>query len=156
MTVLVSDDHPSSGVDPEHLRRLAAAVLAAEGFPPEAEVSITLVADDEMASWNARALGKFGPTDVLSFPVEALRPGEVPVPVLNGPPLLIGDVVIAPDYVRRQAGEQGSDADDEIALMVAHGVLHLLGYDHQDDSEAEVMETREREILATEGRTRPC
>ncbi len=78
MTVLVSDEHPSSGVDPEHLRRLAEAVLFAEGFPPEAEVSITLVDDDEMAAWNARALGKTGPTDVLSFPVESLRPGEVP------------------------------------------------------------------------------
>ena len=155
MTVLVSDEHPSSGVDPEHLRRLAEAVLSAEGFPAEAEVSITLVGDDEMASWNFRALGKSGPTDVLSFPVEALRPGEVPTPIPNGLPLLIRDVVIAPDYVRRQADDQGSDADDEIALMVAHGVLHLLGYDHQNDPEAEVMEAREREILATEGRTRP-
>ena len=154
MTVLVSDEHPSSGVDPEHLRRLAEAVLTAEGFPAEAEVSITLVGDEEMASWNSRALGKSGPTDVLSFPVEALRPGEVPVSLPNGPPLLIGDVVIAPDYVRRQAGEQGTDSDDEMALMVAHGVLHLLGYDHQSDPEAEVMEAREREILATEGRTR--
>ena len=107
MTVLVSDEHPSSGVDPEHLRRLAEAVLLAEGFPPEAEVSITLVDDDEMASWNARALGKTGPTDVLSFPVETLRPGEVPAAVPDGPPLLIGDVVIAPDYVRRQADQYG-------------------------------------------------
>ena len=154
MTVLVSDEHPSSGVDPEHLRQLAEAVLSAEGFAAEAEVSITLVDDDEMASWNSRALGKVGPTDVLSFPVESLRPGEVPAVVPDGPPLLIGDVVIAPDYVRRQAGEQGSDADDEIALMVAHGVLHLLGYDHQNDPEAEVMEAREREILAAVGRTR--
>ena len=57
-----------------------------------------------------------------------------PVPWANseteGPPLLIGDVVIAPDYVRRQADQYGSDRDDEIALMVAHGILHLLGYDH--------------------------
>lgn len=154
MTVLVSDEHPSSGVDPEHLRSLAEAVLSAEGFPPEAEVSITLVDDDEMASWNSRALGKTGPTDVLSFPVETFRPGEVPASVPDGPPLLVGDVVIAPDYVRRQADHYGIGADDEIALMVAHGILHLLGYDHLDDADAELMENRERVILASQGRSR--
>ncbi len=154
MTVLVSDEHPSSGVDPEHLRSLAEAVLSAEGFPPEAEVSITLVDDDEMASWNSRALGQCGPTDVLSFPVEDFRPGSVPAFVPEGPPLLVGDIVIAPDYIRRQAGELGLRTDDEMALMVAHGILHLLGYDHQDDADAELMEDRERVILASQGRTR--
>ena len=154
MTVLVSDEHPSSGVDPEHLRQLAEAVLFAEGFPPEAEVSITLVEDDEMAAWNSRALGQPGPTDVLSFPVETLRPGKVPDSVADGPPILIGDVVIAPDYVRRQADQYGVVADDEIALMVAHGILHLLGYDHEEDVDAELMEKRERDILAGQGRSR--
>ena len=113
-----------------------------------------LVDDDEMASWNSRALGKTGPTDVLSFPVENFRPGSVPSFVPEGPPLLVGDVVIAPDYVRRQAGELGMTVDDEMALMVAHGILHLLGYDHQDDADAELMENREREILASQGRSR--
>lgn len=154
MTVLVSDEHPSSGVDPEHLRQLAEAVLFAEGFPPEAEVSITLVEDDEMAAWNSRALGQQGPTDVLSFPVETLLPGKVPDSVADGPPILIGDVVIAPDYVRRQADQYGVVADDEIALMVAHGILHLLGYDHEEDVDAELMERRERDILAGQGRSR--
>lgn len=154
MTVLVSDEHPSSGVDPDHLRRLAEAVLSAEGFPPEAELSITLVDDDEMATWNSRALGKGGPTDVLAFPVEPFRPGDVPTSVPDGPPILIGDVVIAPDYVRRQADQYGIGVDDEIALMVAHGILHLLGYDHQDDADAELMENRERDILASQGRNR--
>jgi probable rRNA maturation factor len=154
MTVLVSDEHPSSGVDPEHLRRLAEAVLVAEGFPPEAEVAITLVGDDEMAAWNVRALGKPGPTDVLSFPVETLQPGEVPASGSDGRPILIGDVVIAPDYVRRHAHQYGMAADDEIALMVAHGILHLLGYDHVEDVDAELMERRERDILASQGRSR--
>jgi len=154
MTVLVSDEHPASGVDPEHLRSLAEAVLSAEGFPPEAEVSITLVDDEEMASWNLRAMGKTGPTDVLSFPVEALRPGHRPPTLPDGQPLLVGDVVIAPDYVRRQAGQFGMTADDEMALMVAHGILHLLGYDHQDEADSELMEDRERLILASQGRSR--
>jgi len=154
MTVLVSDEHPSSGVDPEHLRSLAEAVLTAEGFPPEAEVSITLVQDDEMARWNLSALGVTGPTDVLSFPVEALSPGVDRPQAPEGAPLLIGDVVIAPDYVRRQAGDYGVGLEDEMALMVAHGILHLLGYDHEDDAEAELMENRERVILASQGRNR--
>ena len=154
MTVLVSDEHPSSGVDPDHLRRLAEAVLSAEGFPSQAELSITLVEDDEMASWNSRALGGSGPTDVLSFPVEAFRPGNAPISVPDGPPLLIGDLVIAPDYVRRQAGQYGVEMDDEMSLMVAHGILHLLGYDHNDDVDAELMENRERDILAGQGRSR--
>jgi len=154
MTVLVADEHPSSGVDPQVLQRVAEAVLFAEGFPPEAELSITLVEDDEMASWNSRALGKSGPTDVLSFPVEPFRPGDAPAPVPDGPPLLIGSVVIAPDYVRRQADEYGVGMESEIALMVAHGVLHLLGYDHQDDADADLMESRERDILASQGRSR--
>ena len=154
MTVLVADEHPASGVDPDHLRRLAEAVLSAEGFPADAELSITLVDDDKMASWNMRALGKSGPTDVLSFPVETFRPGDVPTYVPGGPPLIIGDVVIAPDYVRRQAEQNGMPVDDEIALMVAHGILHLLGYDHEHDADAELMENRERDILASRGRTR--
>lgn len=154
MTVLVSDEHPSSGVDPEHLRRVGEAVLSAEGFPSQAELSITLVEDHEMASWNSRALGKSGPTDVLSFPVEAFRPGDVPFSEPDGPPVLIGDIVIAPDYVRRQAGQYGVGVDDEMALMVAHGILHLLGYDHQDDADAELMEDRERDILGSQGRSR--
>ena len=68
--------------------------------------------------------------------------------------MLIGDVVIAPDYVRRQAQDHGTGTEDEMALMVTHGILHLLGYDHQDDEEAEMMEQREREILGRQGRNR--
>jgi probable rRNA maturation factor len=86
--------------------------------------------------------------------VEKLRPGGAPAAAPGGPPLLVGDVVIAPDYVRRQAVEYGTGADDEMALMVAHGILHLLGYDHQEDVDAELMEGRERDILATQGRSR--
>ncbi|MGH8928019.1 MAG: rRNA maturation RNase YbeY [Acidimicrobiia bacterium] len=154
MTVLVSDEHPSSGVDPDHIRRSARAVLDAEGYPPDAEVSIVLVDDAEMAGWNARALGNNGPTDVLSFPLEPLQAGVTPLPKPGGPPLLVGDVVIAPDYVRRQAHVLGVAAEDELALMVTHGVLHLLGYDHQADEDADLMEARERAILESQGRRR--
>ena len=67
---------------------------------------------------------------------------------------MIGDVIIAPGYVRRQAGELEVEFDDEMALMVTHGILHLMGYDHQDDGDASAMEGRERELLALAGRIR--
>jgi probable rRNA maturation factor len=154
MNVQITDEHPSSGVDRVALRRWAVVTLAAEGYPDTTEVSLTLVGDDQIAMWNQTALGKEGPTDVLSFPVELLSPGVVPEVDGDGPPLLIGDVVIAPDFVRRQAEDLGVDPIDEMALMVTHGILHLLGYDHTDDSQAALMENRERDILELVGLSR--
>jgi probable rRNA maturation factor len=83
--------------------------------------------------------------------VEELLPGVVPDHDPHGPPLILGDVVIAPGYVRRQAEEHEVTFDDEMALMVTHGILHLLGYDHVDEDEAERMEERERVLLAKRG-----
>jgi probable rRNA maturation factor len=154
MNVQITDEHPTSGVDRVDLNRWAVVTLAAEGYPDTTEVSLTLVGDDQIALWNQTALGKDGPTDVLSFPVELLAPGVVPEVDVDGPPLLIGDVVIAPDFVRRQAEDLGVDPLDEMALMVTHGILHLLGYDHTNDVQAELMENRERDILQLVGRSR--
>jgi probable rRNA maturation factor len=130
-------------------------VLSEEGYPDETEVTVLLVSDDEMASYNERFLERSGPTDVLAFPVEELLPGVVPDHDPNGPPLVIGDVIVAPAYVGRQAAEHGSGFADEMALMVAHGILHLLGYDHVEDDDAELMERREAELLALVGVQRP-
>ena len=107
-----------------------------------------------MASWNSHALGRSGTTDVISFPVEVLMPGLPPAADPTGPPLLLGDVMIAPDFVRKQAQALGASIQDEMALILTHGVLHLLGYDHDEDAEAELMEARERQILASQGRVR--
>ncbi|HUO47130.1 MAG TPA: rRNA maturation RNase YbeY [Acidimicrobiia bacterium] len=154
MNVQIADEHPSSGVDADLIRTWAEATLRAEGYPPTTEVAVTLLPDEDMAVCNQDALGKGGPTDVLSFPVESLRPGQIPPIDAQGPPLLIGDVVIAPDYVRRQAQTLDVDPDDELALMITHGILHLLGYDHAEDDDAEQMEDRERQILDSLGRSR--
>jgi probable rRNA maturation factor len=154
MPVVVADEHDSSGVDTELLRRWAETALDHEGYPATVDLCVTLVDDQRMATFNKDALGKEGPTDVLSFPVEALVPGHVPECPVDGPPLMIGDVVIAPDYVRRQAVELKTAIFDELALMVTHGVLHLLGYDHQTDDDAEMMEQKERAILNSQGRKR--
>ena len=151
MGVEVEDRHGAAEVNLTQLADWAEQVLALEGLPNRTELALTLVTDKEMADLNATALGKRGPTDVLSFPIEDLDPLDMGELGEEGPPLLLGDVVIAPDYVRRQADELGVKAESELALMVTHGVLHCLGYDHGEDAEAEVMEDRERFILGQFG-----
>lgn len=150
MSVFLADEQ-NEPVDLLQLRHLAELVLTEEGFPDETEVTVLFVSDDEMASYNERFLERSGPTDVLAFPVEELAPGFVPDHHPAGPPLVIGDVIVAPAYVRRQAGETEVGFDDEMALMVAHGILHLLGYDHIEDGDAELMERREAELLSMVG-----
>lgn len=153
MSVFVADEQKET-VGLGDLRALADLVLREEGFPDDAEVTLLFVDETEMASYNQRFLERHGATDVLAFPVEELLPGVVPEPDPRGPPLMLGDVVIAPAYVRRQALDHGVSFDDEMALMVTHGILHLVGYDHVEDDEAERMEERERELLAKAGRRR--
>ncbi len=152
VTLLDEQDDP---LEPSPLTDLAASVMVAEGLPTNTELAIHLVDDARIAALNEAHLGKSGPTDVLSFPIESLSPGEVPVVVEDGPPLMIGDVLICPSVVRQNADDAGVAFDDELALMVVHGVLHLLGYDHVDDEDAERMEARERTLLAAAGRIRP-
>lgn len=153
MSVFLADEQ-SLEVDTEELRGLAELVLSEEGYPESTEVAILLVSEEEMAGYNKQFLDRDGPTDVLAFPVETLLPGVVPDLDPHGPPLIAGDVIIAPTYVARQAEENGVTPSDEMALMVTHGMLHLLGYDHESDGEAELMEQRERELLAKVGRNR--
>jgi probable rRNA maturation factor len=137
------------------LERLAAATLAAEGLEDDIEVAITFIDEAPMARLNATHLGKSGPTDVLSFPLETLTPGARSATPVGGPPRAIGDIFICPAVVADNATSAAVSFQDEMALMVVHGLLHLLGYDHVVDSEAEQMEQRERDLLAAVGRTRP-
>lgn len=153
MSVFLADEQAES-VSVDQLHRIAESILDSEGYPRDAEVNLLLVSDDEIASYNSRFLDREGPTDVLAFPVEELIPGVVPDVQAGGPPLVLGDVVIAPSYVRRQAESLGVEFEDEIALMVTHGILHLLGYDHDEDEDAERMEGRERALLESVGRKR--
>lgn len=153
MSVFLADEQTET-VGLGDLHTLAEIIMREEGYPEDAEVTLLFVDEKEMAAYNAKFLDRNGPTDVLAFPVEELIPGVVPDLDPQGPPLMLGDVVVAPTYVRRQAAEFGVTFEDEMALMVTHGILHLLGYDHLDDEEAERMEARERDLLAKVGRTR--
>lgn len=153
MSVFLANEQ-SDQVDMDRLRDLAEMVLAEEGYPSQAEVTLLLVSEEEMAGYNQRFLDREGPTDVLAFPVEELLPGVTPEHDPQGPPLMVGDVIIAPAYVRRQADDMGAGFAEEMALMVVHGILHLLGYDHADGGDAERMERREAELLALVGMNR--
>lgn len=147
MNIFLADEQDVP-LSTEPLRRLAVTVMREEGLPDGSEVAIMFVADDQMAEYNERFMHRDGPTDVLAFPLEHLQAGVPPTRLANAAPLNLGDIMISPAYVQRQAAANGVTFEAEIELMVAHGMLHLLGYDHQVDVEAEVMEARERQLLA--------
>jgi probable rRNA maturation factor len=153
MSVFLANEQTDE-LDLAELNVLAELILREEGYPDETEVTILFVSEEEISGYNARFLSKSGPTDVLAFPVEDLLPGVVPEYQPMGPPLMLGDVIVAPTYVRRQAEEYGVRYEDEMALMATHGILHLMGYDHEADEDAERMEQRERDLLSRVGRTR--
>ena len=138
----------------EWLVDLAGIAMSAEDLPPSTQLAITLVAEPQMSELNREYMDKDGSTDVLSFPIEDFTAERLDAGA-DGPPLLLGDVVICPEVVMRNAAAAAVAFDDEMALMVVHGILHLLGRDHVEDEEAEEMEQREREILAMVGRSRP-
>lgn len=154
MNVIVSDEQDDPLGTPD-LLSLAELVLNREGVPADSEVSIVLIDEQSMAELNERHMGKPGPTDVLSFPIEDAAPGRPPEGVSGGPPLNLGDVFVAPAVVRRNAEDRRVAPEDEMALMVVHGLLHLLGWDHEDEAEAGQMEAREAQLLAAVGRVRP-
>jgi probable rRNA maturation factor len=159
LDVYAADEQSDHPVAVDRWSGLARSVLGAEGIVSDTEVSLLFVDETTMASLNERFLDKEGPTDVLSFPIEdeSDRGGRSPDEGGTGPGsieadtgrlLLLGDVVICPSVAARNAVEHGVTFDDEIALLVVHGILHLLGMDHQVDEEAERMEQREQQLLA--------
>lgn len=148
-------DEQDDPLEPGPLEEVALAAMLAESLPQTTEVSLTLVDEPTIASLNEAHMGETGPTDVLSFPLETLAPGVVPDAAPDGPPLFLGDILICPGVVKRNAARERVPFEDEMALMVVHGLLHLLGYDHVVDAEAEHMEQRERDVLAGVGRVRP-
>lgn len=132
-----ADDSPDVIVDVERWERLAVAVLLDEAA--NGELTLTFIDVAEIAALNAEHMGKNGPTDVLSFPLDDDR--------TPGVPTLLGDIVISPSVANAQFAQHAGTLDDELALLVVHGILHVLGHDHADTDEAEVMQARELELL---------
>jgi probable rRNA maturation factor len=138
-------------IDESELSEFAASILERESVDGESTLSITFVDENAMEQLNKAHMGKAEPTDVLSFPIEDASPGIPPVRDVTGPPLDLGDIFICSDAVEAHADESGVSFQGELHLMVVHGVLHILGWDHQTEAEAEAMEAREAEHLAVIG-----
>lgn len=126
-----------------------AALIAGAHDGAPGEIAIALMDDAEIAALNAEWRGQSGPTNVLSF---ALAHDAEPMP---GAVAALGDVAIALETVLREAAETGKAPADHLAHLTAHGVLHLLGYDHEEDGEAAVMEAAERQAMRALGRPDP-
>ena len=151
--------HPDTVADLDRWGALAEAALATEGVRV-GELTLTFIDVDAMTELNEAHMDGTGPTDVLAFPIDGEAVGGVldiaaldPAPASQGTgadevPLLLGDVVICPAVARANAAEHGRSTDDEIALLVVHGVLHVLGHDHQDVDDTARMRAREQALLA--------
>ncbi len=150
MSAEVTNRQRKVRLDVAELRRRARAMLELAGAA-QSEWAITLVSDARIRELNQRWRGKDAPTDVLSFPLEEMTPGAPP-------PAHLGDVVISAETAARQAadraaelsptGDASYDVLDEITFLMAHGLLHLLGHDHEDPAEARRMQAEERRLCA--------
>lgn len=160
LEVFVADEQADEPVDVDRWEALARHVLEAEGVSGEAELALLFVDETAMAELNGRFMEAEGPTDVLAFPIDPADGddggvGRSPDGSTNGPdreppdelPLLLGDVVICPAVAARHAPAHAGTYPDELALLVVHGTLHVLGMDHADEGEAATMAAREQELL---------
>ena len=136
-----------STLDCEEARlvHLARYVLEQLRIHPQAELSVLLVDEDAMTTLHEHWMDEAGPTDVLAFPMDELRPArDDEEPELG----LLGDVVICPQVAQRQAAKAGHETADELDVLLAHGILHLLGYDHAEPTEATEMFGPQDQLVA--------
>ncbi|WP_374947705.1 rRNA maturation RNase YbeY [Agreia sp.] len=131
-------------VDETAMLRLATYALDQLHVHPDAELAIVLVDEAAMEQLHVQWMDEPGPTDVLSFPMDELRPGTEDSPT---PPGLLGDIVLCPQVAEVQAAGAGHTTLDELQLLTAHGVLHLLGFDHAEPDEEKEMFGLQRDIL---------
>jgi len=142
-------DWPGEAVLDALARKAVDAAVARLGLGgAESELSILFTDDAAIRKLNAGWRGKDKPTNVLSFPAFDLAPGDEPGPML-------GDIVVAFETVARESQLEGKSFDDHLRHLLVHGFLHLLGYDHENDTDANEMEAAERAILADIGVSDP-
>lgn len=145
MSIEVNNETTVS-VDEREFVELARYVLAAMHVSPATELSIVLVDEAAMTQLHIQWMDEDGPTDVLSFPMDELRPGTSEEDAPEG---VLGDIVLCPTVAAAQAASAGHSAVEEMLLLTTHGILHLLGYDHAEDEEREVMFALQRTLLLT-------
>ena len=132
-------------VDEASIQRLLTYALDSLHVHPDADVAVVFVDEAAMEQLHVQWMDEPGPTDVLSFPMDELRPGTEEHETPAG---LLGDIVVCPQVAQVQAEQAGHSTLDEIQLLTAHGLLHLLGFDHAEPEEEREMFGLQREILA--------
>ena len=110
------------------------------GLHPDCELTLAFIKDDEMAELHQKWMDLPGTTDVMSFPMDELRPNDPE-------PGILGDIVISPVVARAQAEKAGHSFDHEVKILAAHGLLHLLGYDHQELEEEKIMFALQEDLV---------
>ncbi|HLR83859.1 MAG TPA: rRNA maturation RNase YbeY [Nocardioidaceae bacterium] len=147
MNVDVHDEAGSDGVGTEievgHLARLSRYVMNQMRLHPATEMCLRLVDEATIATLNEQWMGHEGPTDVLSFPLDELRPGDGEAADAG----YLGDIALCVAYAARQAPDNGNSTLAEVELLTVHGILHLLGYDHAEPEEHEEMFGLQAELL---------
>lgn len=143
MTVEISNESEVE-VELDVYRQLAGYVIESMKLHPAVDVGVVFVDEAPMTELHVRWLDEPGPTDVLSFPMDELRPGSDELPSPEG---VLGDVVICPQVAKRQAVAAGHSTQDEMLLLLTHGMLHLMGYDHAEPDEEKEMFDLQRELL---------
>ncbi|QSR27196.1 rRNA maturation RNase YbeY [Nocardioides aromaticivorans] len=138
-------DESGSGLDVKHFSRLARFVMDQMRVHPLAELCITAVDEATIAELNGKWMEKEGPTDVLAFPMDELRPGKVNEEPEEG---VLGDLVLCVSVAEKQGAEAGHGTLAELELLTTHGILHLLGYDHAEPEEHKVMFGLQDQLLA--------
>jgi probable rRNA maturation factor len=131
-------------IDEAALQRLASYCLDAMRVHADAEIVLVLVDEAAMEQLHVQWMGEPGPTDVLSFPMDELRPGNDDTITPAG---VLGDVVLCPQVAEVQAEGAGHSTMDELLLLTTHGILHLLGFDHAEPEEEKEMFSLQRDLL---------
>ncbi|NKX93070.1 rRNA maturation RNase YbeY [Sanguibacter hominis ATCC BAA-789] len=145
MTIEVNNESGFE-VDEAEFAALARYVLDAMHLHPQTELSILMVGTDVMTELHVQWMDEPGPTDVLSFPMDELRPGREGDVTPAG---LLGDVVLCPEVAAQQAKVAGHSTIEEMLLLTTHGILHLLGFDHAEPEEEKEMFALQRKLLLT-------
>lgn len=133
-------------IDELEFAELARFVLSEMNIADGAELAIMFVDEAAMEQLHLQWMDEPGPTDVLSFPMDELRPGTPDAPSPAG---LLGDIVVCPSVASRQAAAAGHSAEEEMLLLTTHGLLHLLGYDHAEPEDEREMFDLQRRLLLT-------
>jgi probable rRNA maturation factor len=144
--VIDVNNETDADIEEIEFAELASFVLQQMHIAEGAELAILFVDEKAMEQLHLEWMDEPGPTDVLSFPMDELRPGTPERPT---PPGLLGDIVVCPSVAARQAAKAGHSAEEEMLLLTTHGLLHLLGYDHAEPEEEKEMFDLQRQLLLT-------